>query len=235
MRPSLKIVDSLRLLILLPFICSAVAYAQEPSVCYGTTSIGKLENGWKLPASGRNFSGHSTIGRTLGRSYVHSSVFPVVLEAYEQLEKSMPDKVFVYGETGWKAGGRFKPHRTHRNGLSMDFMVPVLDESGTSVAIPSSVLNKWGYGLEFDSNGRLDDLKIDFDAIAEHIYLLSVIARQHGIGIWRVIFDPQLQPHLESSPRWRYLKQHVQFSTQPAWVRHDEHYHVDFDVPCRPL
>jgi hypothetical protein len=20
---------------------------------------------------------------------------------------------------------------------------------------------------------------------------------------------------------------------RPAWVRHDQHYHVDFDVPCR--
>lgn len=144
----------------------------------------------------------------------------------------MPDRVFVYGETGWKTGGQFKPHKTHRNGLSVDFMVPVLDELGVSVELPSSVLNKWGYDLEFDSDGRLDDLRIDFDAIAEHIYQLDVASKKHGIGIWRVIFDPQLQPRLESSPRWSYLKQNIQFSEKRSWVRHDEHYHVDFDLPC---
>ncbi len=224
-----------RLLVLLALFFTAVANGQEPSVCYGTTSNGKLENGWKLPASGTNFSTHWTVGRMVGRSFVHSSVYAVLLDAYEQLAREMPDRVFVYGETGWKGGGQFKPHKTHRNGLSVDFMVPVLDESGKSVELPSNVLNKWGYDLEFDSNGRLDGLEIDFDAIAEHIYQLDVIAKRNGIGIWRVILDPQLQPELESSRRWPYLKQNVQFSTKRSWVRHDEHYHVDFDVPCRPM
>lgn len=214
---------------------AVAAYGQEQSVCYGTTSNGKLENGWKLPASGPNFSPHWTVGRLIGRSYVHSHVYPVVLEAYEQLASEMPDRVFVYGETGWKAGGQFQPHKTHQNGLSVDFMVPVLDESGTSVKLPSSVLNKWGYDLEFDPHGRLDHLEIDFDAIAEHIYQLDITAKRNGIGIWRVIFDPQLQPKLRNSPRWPYLEQNVNFSTRRSWVRHDEHYHVDFDVPCKPL
>ena len=224
-----------RLLVLLSLLYAITANGQEPSVCYGTTSTGKLENGWKLPSSGANFSAHWTVGRMIGRSYVHSSVYSVVLEAYEQLGKQMPDRVFVYGETGWKDGGQFKPHKTHRNGLSVDFMVPVLDERGASVELPSSVLNKWGYNLEFDANGELEELRIDFEAIGEHIYQLDVVAKQHGIGIWRVIFDPQLQPLLESSPRWPYLKQNVQFSTKRSWVRHDEHYHVDFEVPCKPL
>jgi len=26
----------------------------------------------------------------------------------------------------------------------------------------------------------------------------------------------------------------VRFSTRRSWVRHDEHYHVDFDIPCEP-
>ncbi len=225
----------LHLSVLLSLSLSAAAYGQEPSVCYGTTSSGRLENGWKLPASGPNFSAHWRVGRLVGRSYVHSSVYSVLLEAYEQLGLEMPNTVFVYGETGWKEGGQFKPHKTHRNGLSVDFMVPVLDDTGASVELPSSILNKWGYDLEFDSKGRLDDLVIDFDAIAEHVYQLDVIAKRQGIGIWRVIFDPQLQPLLENSPRWPYLKENVQFSTRRSWVRHDDHYHVDFDVPCRSM
>ncbi len=117
-----------RLLILFLLILTVAAFGQEPSVCYGTTSNGRLENGWKLPSSGPNFSAHWTVGRLVGRSYVHSSVYPVILEAYERLAIEMPDRVFVYGEMGWKEGGQFKPHKTHRNGLSVDFMVPVLDE-----------------------------------------------------------------------------------------------------------
>lgn len=69
----------------------------------------------------------------------------------------MPDQVFLHAETGRKAGGQFKPHKTHRNGLSADFMVPVLDASGTSVELPSSVLDKRGDDLELDADGRLGD------------------------------------------------------------------------------
>ena len=223
------------LVLLLPLLLGGVAYGQEPSVCYGTTSNGRLENGWKLPASGPNFVAYSTIGRMAGRTYVHSSVYAVVLEAYEQLATEMPERIFVYGETGKKKGGEFKPHKTHRNGLSVDFMVPVLDASGDSVKLPSSVMNKWGYDLQFDAAGYLEGLEIDFEAIAEHVYQLHVIAERHGIGIWRVIFDPELQPLLENSPRWPYLQQNVQFSTRRSWVRHDDHYHVDFEVPCEAL
>ena len=225
----------LRLSFLISLLFVLESIGQEPSVCYGTTSNGRLENGWELPASGPNYSSHWTVGRIAGRSYVHSSVHPVVLDVYAQLEKILPDRVFVYGETGWKDGGQFKPHKTHRNGLSVDFMVPVLNEGGQSVELPSSIFNKWGYNLEFDSNGKLGELTIDFEAIAEHIYQLDVSAKRHGIRIWRVIFDPKLQPLLHSSPRWAYLKDNVEFSTRRSWVRHDDHYHVDFDVPCRPL
>lgn len=89
--------------------------------------------------------------------------------------------------------------------------------------------------MEFDSEGRMDDLRIDFDAVAEHIYQLYISAKKHGIGIWRVIFDPKLQPYLHGSRRWAYLNENVQFSTTRSWVRHDEHFHVDFEVPCKPL
>ncbi|MGI9272434.1 MAG: penicillin-insensitive murein endopeptidase [Woeseiaceae bacterium] len=208
--------------------------AREPSVCHGTTSNGSLENGWQIPTAGPNFSTHWTTGRLLGRSFVHSSVHAVILDAYAALQETMPDTVFVYGETGKKSGGEFAPHKTHRNGLSVDFMVPVLNENGDSVPLPSNVLNKWGYDLEFDSAGTLDGLTIDYAAIAEHIYQLHIAAQQADIGIWRVIFDPQLQPYLKTSPRWPYLQQNVQFSERPSWVRHDEHFHVDFDVECMP-
>lgn len=207
---------------------------REPSECFGTTSNGHLKNGWKLPGSGPNFAAYSTVGRALGRTYVHSTVHSIVLDAYARVHDSAPDKIFVYGETGRRDGGQFKPHKTHRNGLSVDFMVPVSDSEGRSVPLETSVLNKWGYDLEFDTAGRLGAVRIDADAMAEHLYQLHLSAKRHDVDIWRVIFDPGLQSLLHRTIRWPYLSKHLTFSTRRSWVRHDQHYHVDFKIPCEP-
>ena len=74
-------------------------HADQPSRCYGTTSGGSLENGRKLPRKGSNFDAYSFTGHMAGRTYVHSTVHRVVLDAYRALESAMPDKVFVYGDT----------------------------------------------------------------------------------------------------------------------------------------
>lgn len=81
--------------------------ASEPSRCFGTTDKGRLTNGWQLPSSGSNFSAYSVIGTTLGRNYVHSSVYKTVLDAYTSLNMTAPEKQYVYGETGWATGGPF--------------------------------------------------------------------------------------------------------------------------------
>jgi penicillin-insensitive murein endopeptidase len=220
-------------LALLALLVAAAGWASDvPSRCHGTTTDGSLENGWKLRRAGENFSAYSTLGALLGRTYVHSKVHGIVLDAYAALHESHPELVFVYGETGFEDGGEFKPHKTHRNGLSVDFMVPVRDGDERSVPLPTHVGNKWGYDIEFDEAGAFDDLHIDFEAMALHIYQLDVVARAHGVGIWRVIFAPELQPHLHGTTRWPDLKDRVKFSTRPSWVRHDEHYHVDFEVEC---
>jgi penicillin-insensitive murein endopeptidase len=170
----------------------------------------------------------------MGRTYVHSTVHDIILDSYNALIDSMPDTVFVLGETGSENGGPFDPHKTHQNGLSVDFMVPVLNSSGESVPLPTSMVNRWGYDLEFDDSGRLDDLRIDYEAIAEHIYQLHLAAVAADIEIWRVIFDPDLQPHLHETDRWPYLRKNIEFSKKRSWVRHDEHYHVDFRLDCDP-
>jgi penicillin-insensitive murein endopeptidase len=158
----------------------------------------------------------------------------IVVEAYRALETAAPGKRFVYGETGWKQGGRIRPHRTHQNGLSVDFMVPVLDQNRQSVPLPTSLLNRFGYDIEFDVAGRFEDLNIDFDAIAEHLYQLDRAARSKGKGLELVIFDPPYLPRLFETSRGSYLKQNLKFMQTKAWVRHDEHYHVDFAIKCKP-
>lgn len=218
----------LSLVMLLP----AIACADE-SVCFGTTANGRLENGVKLPRDGTNFVAYSDIAWLAGRTYVHSTVRDIVLDAYAQLASDAPNKVFMYAETGWENGGEFAPHKTHRNGLSVDFMTPVRNKSGESVHLPASPLNRFGYDIEFDKQGRYEDLVIDYDALAAHLVALHKSAKARGYDIWRVIFDPPLQAGLFSTPHGPYIRQHITLSTKPAWVRHDEHYHVDFAVFCK--
>ncbi len=211
-----------------------MAFELPPSRCLGTIERGRLERGVSLPLGGNNFGAYSVAGWGIGRAYVHSTVRQILLDAYAALESAAPGKVFVYGETGWPEGGRFKPHKTHQNGLSVDLMVPVLRD-GRSVPLPTSWRNRYGYDIEFDRHGRFEDYRIDFEALAELIHQLQRAARAQGVGIRRVIFDVPLQSQLWSVARGPELRRDVRFSSVPAWVRHDEHIHVDFEIACAGL
>ncbi len=213
----------------------AVNNAIAASRCFGSVGSGRIEASVKLPASGKNYTAYSVMGAALGRTYVHDRVHTVVIDAFRRLESLRPDTRYVYGETGWESGGRFRPHRTHQNGLSVDFFVPVRDKSGASVPLPTSVTNKFGYDINFDREGRFDGLSIDFEAVAEHLMALHKSAVANGIDLALVIFDPPYLSKLFSTPHGAYLRKHIRFMQGNAWVRHDEHYHVDFKVPCAPL
>jgi penicillin-insensitive murein endopeptidase len=78
-------------------------------------------------------------------------------------------------------------------------------------------------------------VRIDFEAMAEHLYQLSHTARNRGLGIEKVIFDPRLAVFLFKTKRASELQASLPFMKKKPWVRHDEHYHVDFSLPCRPL
>jgi penicillin-insensitive murein endopeptidase len=210
----------------------ACAKAYGNSICYGNSARGSLENGEQLPFQGENFSGYSRIGHLLGRTYVHSEVKSIVLDAYSALALSDPEKRWMYAETGFQDGGRFKPHKTHQHGLSVDFMVPVLDENDRSSYLPITLLNNLGYGIEFDGSGRYGEYRIDYEAMAAHLNALHQSALKQGYDLDRVIFDLDLQKQLFATKLGARLQHKLRFSLKPAWVRHDEHYHVDFDIPC---
>lgn len=207
----------------------------EQSTCYGTTSNGRLENGVQLPARGENFVGYSGLAATLGRTYMHSTARDIVIDAYHALQQTAPGKQFKYAETGFADGGKFKPHKTHQNGLSIDFMVPVINAQDDSVHLSTHPFNKFGYNIEFDAKGEYEALQIDYEAMAAHIVALHRSAERHDARVWRVIFDPKLQPYLLTTSHGDYLKRKVNFSKKRSWVRHDEHYHVDFTIPCKPM
>jgi penicillin-insensitive murein endopeptidase len=210
----------------------AVGERPQQSVCRGTPADGSLEGACKLPAEGANFHAYSRLGSWLGRTWVHCTVASVVADAYERLASDQPELIFVYGETGLRTGGPFKPHKTHQNGLSVDFFVPVRDRDSRPVPLATHPFNKWGYSLEFDTQGIAGGYRLDFEAVVAHLLALDRAARAHGIAIARVLFDPEMQPLLHRSRLWPELDGRFAFSTRQSWVRHDEHYHVDFEVPC---
>ncbi len=208
-----------------------VALALEstaPSRAIGTPGNGRLENGKRLPTTGPNFRAYSRLAVLLGRASVHVAVRAAALDAYAQLAAEQPELRFVYGETGWPGGGRFRPHRTHQNGLSVDFMVPVRRRDGRVAELPTSPWLEFGYAIQFDSLGRYRDLTIDFEAVVEHLRALDVAAARHGLAIERVILAPEFHGQLGTSEEGRTLLGRLPFVQREVWVRHDEHYHVDF-------
>jgi penicillin-insensitive murein endopeptidase len=219
------------------FIISVPVHAADSeSVCYGTTANGRLEKGVALPSKGPNFGSYTVLGGILRRTYVHSRIRDVITRSFKALEISRPETIYIYGETGKKYGGPFKPHKTHQNGLSVDFMVPVLDSNNRSIPLPTNIFNKFGYSIEFDAKGKDGSYRIDFEAMAAHLLALKKEADMAGIGMWRVIFDPELQPLLLATQQGPLFKEEfISFTKKRSWVRHDEHYHVDFIVPCYPM
>jgi penicillin-insensitive murein endopeptidase len=230
---SFRVLAAVATLVALP----APAQAEGPtrSTCYGTPERGRIEKAVSLPRSGPNFHTYSDIGLAIGRTCVHSVVAEIVSAAYADLAREMPSTTFVYGETSWCEGGPFWPHKTHQNGTSVDFMVPVKDATGASVPLPTSPLNKFGYDIEFDATGKFDGLAIDFAAITAHLYFLERQAADRGVKIRRVILAPEFERKLAGTRRWDQVSAKVPFSKGKPWVRHDEHYHVDFLPGCKAL
>ncbi|MCA3053773.1 MAG: replication initiation protein, partial [Rhodocyclaceae bacterium] len=94
---------------------------------------------------------------------------------------------------------------------------------------------KFGYDIEFDAKGKFGEYTIDFEAIAEHLHQLDLAAKKLNAPIKLVILDPPYLPKLFATKRGEYVKANIKFMERKAWVRHDEHYHIDFAVACKPL
>jgi hypothetical protein len=64
------------------FLVSTFLPAWAESTCYGTPSKGRIEGAVQLPESGSNFSAYTSLGVSLGRTYVHERVRDIVVAAY---------------------------------------------------------------------------------------------------------------------------------------------------------
>jgi penicillin-insensitive murein endopeptidase len=200
-----------------------------PSRSIGTRSDGALVAGRRLPSFGPNFRTYSPLGSTLGRTAVHHRVRDTLLAAWASLAETHPDVTWQYGETGWPGGGPFWPHLTHRHGLSVDHMVPVRRAGSTGI-LPCRPYNALCYASHADARGDFGAHQLDFEALAALLAALADHAPRRGLGIDLVIFAPDLQDDLARAPGGAAVVRRLRFSTRAAWVRHDNHVHVDFRV-----
>ena len=223
---SISIVSVFLFLFLFPNVLM-VFENDEPSVSIGSVSNGSIKNAKRMEYRGENFTTYSFAGYLLGRTFVHSQLKKTILESYKNCQSTCPDIDFVLGEIGKRNGGRFLPHRTHRNGLSVDFMTPLLKYGEPYRS--NHLFNLWGYSWEFNDKGEKGSVEIDYETMAKHLFSLEKMAKENGLRIKKVIFDPVLRPYLLATQTGQKLK-HLPYTKNRVVVRHDDHYHVDFEV-----
>ncbi|HEX2545995.1 MAG TPA: penicillin-insensitive murein endopeptidase [Ramlibacter sp.] len=219
--------------VLLAACLLAPVAATAQSTCYGTPGNGRVEGTVSLPREGPNFVRMAQGPISAGRVYVHSLVHTIVLDAFAALAVERPTIRWVYGETGLAQGGPIPPHQTHQNGTSVDLFVPVVDKQGNAVQFPNRADNGYGYQVDFNAAGENATHTIDYANLGELLYQLHVSARKHGSGLALVVFERELRPPLFRTARGTWLKSNIPFPNWDDRVRHDDHIHVNFVVPCK--
>lgn len=200
----------------------------------GSVRDGGLDNGWLLPYQGKNFSYFSLFSYyILDNAYVNHSVWHTVIDAYHTCETSCPGTEFVIMECTRKRGGRMLLHWTHQNGTSVDFMAPVLKPDLTPSF--SSHAGLFHYLLQFDETGRLKlsgGSRIDFETMARHILAVDDAAKQHGLYIYKILFNTHMLDELYATPSGQEIQQRgiriIPHVSDLVNRFHDDHYHIDF-------
>ncbi len=207
----------------------------KPSSSKGTTNNGILENGKLMPFQGKNFTYFNVESYLASRAFVHQKVKKSVLQNYKNLENLYPNQLFTFMECSHEHGGKMLPHRTHQNGLSIDFMVPKIKNNQSDYSLDK--MGQLHYLLEFNENGQcLKDtsISIDFNLMAHHILLLQEDCLKNGVKIEKIIFKLELKDELYATHYGTKLKNSgiyfAQNLTPLINSLHDDHYHIDFAI-----
>lgn len=204
------------------------------SLSKGSVKKGSLKNGRRFPKKGENFKYFSKLTYFInGRAWVHSKVCDATLDAYKDCKQSMPNRNFMIMECSHKKGGKMFPHRTHQNGTSIDFAVPL--KKNKKPYHGDQWKGIWHYGMRFDEKGRCKgnkNISIDFEDMAKHILALEKAARKRKMYIKKVLLKINLKDDFFSTPSGIEVKEkEIYFAKYlpPAIDNvHDDHYHIDF-------
>ncbi len=206
-----------------------------PSIAVGSVSEGGLKNAKLMPFNGDNFFYYNESSYLQGRAYTHSKVKNALLSTYAELNKLYPKRKFGIMECSNKEGGKIWPHRTHQNGLSVDFMVPLQQKGKPYYGLDDASSPHSHYLLKFDNKGRYSKdttVHIDFNLLAHHILLLNKQAKLSGLKITKIIFKIELKGILFKTTYGQQLKKTGIYFAQvlPNYINnvHDDHYHIDF-------
>jgi len=206
------------------------------SVSTGTTGNGTLKNAWQVDYKTKNSKYFSLVSYyLLGTAYVHSQLYQTLQDCYKECETTCPGIKFRIMECSLKKGGKTLIHRSHRNGLSADFMVPKI--KNTKQIRSYDRIGLWHYLLNFDSNGRLrinKKISIDFETMAKQILALDNAARKNGLAITKIILKIDLKDDFFKTKEGQEIRRRgiyfAQNLTKTLNTLHDDHYHVDFEI-----
>lgn len=208
--------------------------SKHPSESIGTVSQGSLKNGKLMPFEGNNFHYFDTASYLGSRAFVHENLKQTLLNSYHELETTRPTQHFCLMECSNKDGGKIHPHRTHQNGLSVDFMSPLKLAGQPYYGLDT--IGAAHYLLDFDENGNYTkdtNISIDFETLAQHIWTVEQHARKNGLKISKVIFKMELKDELYATEYGQKLKSSSIYITKNLSPLinslHDDHYHIDFE------
>lgn len=202
----------------------------------GSVGNGSLENEYLLPYRGLNFKYFSPLSYyILDNAYVHSKLYHTLIDAYAICESTCPDTFFRVMECAHKGGGKMLIHRTHQNGLSVDFMIPKM-KNGKQARF-YDYFGIWHYLLEFTNDGKSKlnkQVEIDFETMGKHILALDAAAHQQGLRIQKVILKIELKDDFFRTESGQKVKSKgIYFAkslTPMVNNAHDDHYHIDFEI-----
>lgn len=202
----------------------------------GSVGDGALINGSLVPYAGVNFCYFSLLSYyVFGDAYTNSKLSATLLDAYKECETTCPGICFRLMECSRRSGGKMLIHYTHQNGLSIDFMTPLI-KNGNPVKTYDG-LGPLRYLLLFDADGKPNfnkNVKIDFETVAKHVIALDNAARKNGLAIQKVILKIDLKDDLFKTDSGKeLLRRGIYFARAlPPDINavHGNHYHIDFKV-----
>jgi penicillin-insensitive murein endopeptidase len=212
---------------------AAHAHPEYKSKSDGKVSSGTLKYGYLLPYVGDNFWYFDADSYLGGRAFTNNLVYSSIIDSYATL-KEKSNRIWCLMEASNQKGGKMAPHITHQNGLSIDFMMPLMKDQKPFYDFDDK--GKLHYLMSFDDQGiSADDsnVSIDFDAVGSHILALEKAARNNGLKIKKVIIKIEFKDELYASKYGKDLEESgiyfVKGLSNLVNALHDDHYHIDFE------